>query len=102
MKTLTYQLMTPAHWQQLTSKLEDIFALTIKTASGSSCHWGFGFKWCYDAVEQSLNLQCIKKPAWMPDALLETKIDTLVAKILSCEQPINELSPEDNMYGGIV
>lgn len=98
MKTLTYQPMTPAQWQQLTNKLEETFSLKIETASGSGQHSGFCVQWCYDQNAQSLTLECTQKPVWMPDLLLETKIDELVNKVLVSTQAMDEVSAEGHVY----
>jgi hypothetical protein len=83
MKTLTYQLMKRTQWQQLTCLLEDKFSLSIKTDAGHRCHRGVCFQWFYDPRAQSLRLQCIKKPAWIADNLIETKVNALVNQVLS-------------------
>ncbi len=97
MKTLTYQPMTPAQWQQLSCVFEDTFSLNIETTSGCNNYRGFSFEWCYNEEIQSLNLQCTKKPVWVPESFIETQINTLVSKILTSDRPINNKQPQGVM-----
>ena len=85
MKQLIYQSVNLAQWQALSSMLERIFSLSIKTPNGSSRQWDFGFEWHYDELAQSFSLKCIKKPRWVPEALFESQIEALIRKVLSCE-----------------
>lgn len=94
MKTLTYPLMNQSQWHNLVDKLNEKFSLNIKTAQGRSSQWGFTFAWCYDTTAQSLDLQCLQKPLWLPDDLLETKIAELVNKALAHKPSISKISPE--------
>ena len=77
--------MNLAQWQELSSVLELIFSLMIKTPNGSSNSslWDFGFEWHYDVLAQSLNLKCIKKPRWIPEELFESQIEALMREVLS-------------------
>ncbi len=85
MKALIYQSVNLEKWKKLASVLEHIFCLTIKTHNGSSSQWGFGFEWYYDVLTQDLSLKCIKKPSWIPEALFESHVETLITNILSSE-----------------
>lgn len=97
MKTLTYQSMNPKQWQEFTYVMEYIFSLSIKKDSGRGGRWGFSFEWCYDEGSQTLSLQCIKKPSWVPESLFEAKIDEIVKQVLSSDQPLEKKSTQETI-----
>ena len=90
MKKFTYPSMNLKQWQEFTNVMEFIFSITIETTSGHKRHWGFSFEWCYDIETQSLSLQCLDKPSWVPESVFEQNINGIVNNILPGNQVLGK------------
>ena len=81
MKKLTYQEVSPIHWEKIKSVLQDRYSLMINSNKGQGHYSGFGFVWEYQQETYTLNLQCIQKPKWMPDVIIVNKLNKYVRRV---------------------
>jgi hypothetical protein len=59
---VTYSGVDPSKWACVKDGVNRAYGLSIDSDLGEASERGFTLKWRYDATEQSLLVQCSKKP----------------------------------------
>ena len=69
--------VTPEKYQTLlaTAKAQ---GLDLSGETGSTTYQGLDFTWTYDAVGESLTIQCTGKPIFVPCSMIESRIRALL------------------------
>ena len=75
---ITLTEITPDKYQSLlaTAKAQ---GLDLTGTDGSTTYQGMDFTWHYDAAAQTLTVQCTDKPIFIPCAMIESRIRSLIA-----------------------
>jgi hypothetical protein len=70
--------VTPEKYQTLlaTARAQ---GLDLSGETGSTTHQGMDFTWNYEPAAQSLTIQCIGKPIFVPCSMIESRIRGLIA-----------------------
>ncbi len=69
--------VSPAAWACLVQKVEG-YGIAISGNSGEAAKSGFTVAWDYDPGAQTLRLQCVDSPFWVPCFTINAKIQDLV------------------------
>lgn len=59
---LTYRGVGASKWQCVKDLVSREYGITIDSDHGEASKRGFTLRWSYDAVQQALEVQCLKKP----------------------------------------
>jgi hypothetical protein len=69
--------ISPEKYQQLLVTAQSQ-GLALIGESGSTVYQGMDFTWAYDAPAQSLTIECVAKPIFIPSSMIESRIRALI------------------------
>lgn len=73
--------VSPSVWACLVQKAAG-YGITIDNNSGEAGKAGFTVMWDYDPDAQTIRLQCVDHPFWVPCSLINGKIHDLMNSCL--------------------
>lgn len=77
---ITFNSITPEHFARIQAEVDREAGLELSGNSGEASVSGFTFLWNYNPESQDLTLQCTKKPWAIPAAMVQHKLQELVAE----------------------
>jgi hypothetical protein len=72
-----FQNVSPEVWERLAKKAE-AYGVPIRGCSGSDSAAGATFRWHYDPEAQTLEMQCLERPFFLPCSVVEHELAKLV------------------------
>ena len=77
---LNYSGVDPSKWACAKDVVMREYGIRIESDQGEATERGFTLRWSYDTSEQTLRIQCTKKPFLVPCGLVEGRISDAAAK----------------------
>ena len=78
MTARTYEGITSIHYAKIVAEADKELSMTLAGNSGYASADGVTINWNYDPASQVLVLQCLAKPWYVPESLVDDKLDALV------------------------
>lgn len=75
---ITLENLTPEKYTALLAAAKSQ-GLDLSGDAGTTHYQGMNFQWSYDPAAQTLRMQCLEKPIFIPCHMIEQKIRQLVA-----------------------
>lgn len=93
LQILTFPGFTPAMWQAFINKIKLDTGTEINQASGTVVHGSFTFNYTYNSTIQVLEVQCLKKPLFIPAATIVSGLKEEIADLITSTLNPPEPSP---------
>ena len=77
---LTYVGVDAPTWAQVKHAVGGEYGITIEPDSGEASSRGFTLRWTYDASAQTLEVQCLLKPFFVPCATVKKRIEDIAVQ----------------------
>ena len=77
---LTYSGVDASKWACAKDVVRREYDKSIDSDSGELSQRGFTLRWAYDADQQTLQIQCLKKPWWAPCGKVNDRIGGVARK----------------------
>jgi hypothetical protein len=93
LQILTFPTFTPAMWQAFITKIKGDTGVEITAASGTVTHGSFVFNYTYNSTQQVLEVQCLKKPLFIPASTINNGLKEEIAELITTVQNAPPPSP---------
>ncbi|HKR95915.1 MAG TPA: hypothetical protein VJW55_11155 [Candidatus Angelobacter sp.] len=70
--------VTQSRWDCIKQTIQTRTGVEIGSDSGTASKSGFTFQWSFDPAAQTLTIQCMEKPAFIPCESIESRITAIV------------------------
>lgn len=70
--------ITQSRWDCIKQTIKTATRVEITTDSGTANQSGFSFQWNFDSAAQTLTIQCMEKPAFIPCESIESRLTAIV------------------------
>ena len=70
--------VTQSRWDCIKQTIQTRTGVEIGTDSGTASKSGFTFQWNFDSAAQTLTIQCMEKPAFIPCESIESRLTAIV------------------------
>lgn len=78
---LTYSGVDASKWARVKDLVGREYGIRIESDSGEASKKGFTLNWAYEASEQSLRIQCLEKPFFVPCGAVNNRIKGIAEKL---------------------
>ena len=78
MTTRTYEAVTSIHYVKIVAEADKELGMALSGNSGKASADNVTISWNYDPTAQVLVLQCLKKPWYVLESMVDSKLDALV------------------------
>lgn len=83
----TFPAITEAIWQAFVAKVKHDTGVEITSNSGTATHGSFVFTYNYDPTTFVLQIQCLKKPLFIPASTIVNGIAEEIAELRTVPTP---------------
>ncbi len=80
LELLTFENVTPTDWCRIQAGLVDD-GIHISTDAGQQEANGIRIQWRYDAQSEQLLVQCLKKPLYVPAAMVQSRLKSTFSRL---------------------
>jgi hypothetical protein len=89
---LTYSGVDASKWACAKDVVSREYGISIASDRGEASERGFTLKWTYDAAEQTLQIQCSKKPFLVPCGIVNNRVRAAADKCGLSAAPLSHQS----------